>query len=182
MSEKSCGILAFRYNQDMNKEYLLVHPGLFFKNKPDLGSWSIPKGGIEKDESKKDTAYREFHEETGVDISSLMDKDVYIGKIIQKSGKRVFAWAVEVSLDTLKMKSNTFKREYPKNSGMYVDFPEIDSYGYFKYEQAIYNINPAQRPFIELIEKHYPKSLESIRLSENPVEILKENINGEKSI
>ena len=81
----SCGIIMYKL---INHEYyyLCVHPGgPYFKYK-DKYAWSIPKGVVETNERFKETACREFEEETGIKITNeLKSKLIYIGYIRQKS-------------------------------------------------------------------------------------------------
>ncbi len=61
------GILLFRYGEK-GFEVLLGKR----TNKPEVGKWSIPGGGLEKtDKSFMECAEREFKEETGVDFNSF---------------------------------------------------------------------------------------------------------------
>ena len=70
-----------------------------------------------------------------------------LAPIKQKSGKWVFAWAVEVDVDPATTKSNTFtlgSREYP----------EVDKAEWFDVEVAIQKINTSQsRLIVELASK-----------------------------
>lgn len=54
---------------------LLHHDGKFFvghcTNKPDVNGWTIPKGRKEPGETDVATAYREFKEETNIDLKAL---------------------------------------------------------------------------------------------------------------
>ena len=51
----------------------------------DNGKWAIPMGGIEEGEDPKDAAYREFYEETNLEIT---DNIKFLGNIKRsKSGK-----------------------------------------------------------------------------------------------
>lgn len=63
----------------------------------DNGKWSLPMGGIELGETAKYAAYREFYEETNLEIT---DNISYIGKIIRrKQGKIInilFIYLLEV--------------------------------------------------------------------------------------
>ena len=155
----SCGIIMYRI---INSEYhyLCVHPGgPYFKNK-DKNCWSIPKGVVENNESLKDTACREFTEETGITLSKELKTELlYLVAVRQKGGKIVHAWVIEDPEPNLERnyKSNTFEMEYPKNSGNIVEFPEVDKIDFFISEIARDKLNPAQSEFIkrwELILKN----------------------------
>jgi 8-oxo-dGTP pyrophosphatase MutT (NUDIX family) len=57
---------------------------LLCKRSPDQSSpniWSVPGGGIEDDEMPKDTAIREFYEETNINLSSKI-KDIDLLDVI----------------------------------------------------------------------------------------------------
>src|ERR1700730_9341246 len=122
MPKQSAGILLFRLkNKDI--EVLLAHPGgPFFKNKDD-GAWTIPKGEIDNEEEPLLAAKREFKEETGTEING---KFIPLKPVKYKSGKIVYAWAVEGNIDPSVLKCNTFKLEWPPKSGKFIDAPEID--------------------------------------------------------
>lgn len=61
--EKSCGALVYRVKNDNVELLLLRHRA--------GGHWSFPKGHVEPGENEIQTALREVHEETGLDISLL---------------------------------------------------------------------------------------------------------------
>jgi len=61
--EKSCGALVYRIKNDNVELLLLRHRA--------GGHWSFPKGHVEPGENEIQTALREVHEETGLDISLL---------------------------------------------------------------------------------------------------------------
>lgn len=145
MPKKSAGILLYR---TVNKklEVFLVHPGGPFWAKKDIGAWSIPKGEFDDDEEPLAAAKREFKEETGVEISGEF---IQLASIKQKSGKIVYAWAVEGDIDPAKIKSNTFEIEWPPRSGKLQTFPEIDKAEWFNYIEAQKKIISAQSPLIE---------------------------------
>jgi predicted NUDIX family NTP pyrophosphohydrolase len=85
MSRVSAGLLMYRID-DGNLQILLAHPGgPFFQNK-DEGTWSIPKGEPETDESLLVAVQREFEEETGVVPTGPF---VALNPITQKGGKVV---------------------------------------------------------------------------------------------
>jgi predicted NUDIX family NTP pyrophosphohydrolase len=135
--------------------YLCVHPGgPYFKNK-DINCWSIPKGGVEDNESLKDTACREFSEETGISLSQeTKNKLLYLGAIKQKGGKTVHAWVIKdpEPLNNYNFHSNTFTMEYPKNSGIICEFPEVDKVNFLSSFEAKQKLNPAQSEFIKRLE------------------------------
>ena len=127
-------------------EFLLVHPGgPFFKGK-DAGTWTIPKGEIEKEEDGLATARREFEEETGFPAHGQF---LELTPIRQKSGKVVRAWAFEGDCNPGTLKSNTFEMQWPPRSGRMQAFPEVDRAAFFGVDAAKDKINPAQLPLLE---------------------------------
>lgn len=143
--KQSAGILLYRMINNV-LEVFLVHPGgPFFKNK-DEGSWSIPKGEFLGDEEALSAAIREFEEETGQSIDGNF---ISLGFIRQKSGKTVYAWAVEGDIDHQTIFSNTCEVEWPPRSGKKITIPEVDRAAWFDVDEAKRKINPAQ---VELID------------------------------
>ncbi|MFV8334663.1 NUDIX domain-containing protein [Flavobacterium sp. RSP29] len=148
--KKSAGILLYKR---VNKQLfvLLVHPGgPFWKNK-DIGHWSIPKGEFNDGENAFDAAIREFEEETG----TRLDGDfIELVPVKLKSGKVVYAWALEKDIDADAIESNAFEIEWPPKSGRLKSFPEIDKAAWFTIEEALEKINVAMADFIlQLIGK-----------------------------
>jgi predicted NUDIX family NTP pyrophosphohydrolase len=145
MVKQSAGILLYRKN-DNQLQVFLVHPGgPFFKNK-DIGVWSIPKGEFLDDEDGLTAAKREFAEETGQTVDGRFTelKPVYL-----KSGKKVYAWAVEGDIDHEMIQSNLFEMEWPPRSGKRQSFPEVDRAAWFTLNEAKEKINAAQVGLIE---------------------------------
>ncbi|MFI5139929.1 MAG: NUDIX hydrolase, partial [Sphingobacteriales bacterium] len=66
-----------------------------------------------------------------------------------KSGKTVYAWAVEGDIDAQNICSNLFEMEWPPKSGKKQSFPEIDRGGWFDIEDAKAKINAGQLGLIE---------------------------------
>ncbi|MDB4902297.1 MAG: hypothetical protein JWQ63_1578 [Mucilaginibacter sp.] len=155
MVKQSAGILLYRKN-DNELEVFLVHPGgPFFKNK-DLGAWSIPKGEFLDDEDALGAAKREFLEETG---QSIEGDFIPLNPVILKSGKKVYAWAVEGDIAHETIVSNLFEMEWPPKSGKKQSFPEIDKAAWFDVETAKLKINSGQVGLIEgLVGLASPKS------------------------
>jgi predicted NUDIX family NTP pyrophosphohydrolase len=149
MPKQSAGILLFRKNDDQ-LQVLLVHPGgPFFKNK-DLDAWSIPKGEFLEDEDALAAAKREFFEETGMAVDGNF---IPLNSVTLKSGKKVYAWALEGDIDPTNIVSNQFEIEWPPKSGKKQSFPEVDRAGWFNLEIAKQKINAAQVAFIDEIMK-----------------------------
>src|SRR5262245_50946264 len=143
MGKQSAGILPFRYS-DGQLEVFLAHPGGPFWEKKDLGAWSIAKGEFEEEEPLE-AAKREFSEETGVVPEGEF---IELSPIVQKGGKKVFAWAVETDIDSEKIVSNTFWMEFPPRSGKQQEYPEIDRAQWFPVKTALEKINSGQKVLI----------------------------------
>ena len=150
MAKKSAGILLYRVREN-EVQVFLVHPGGPFFAKKDVGAWSVPKGEFTDDEEPLKAAVREFLEETG---SAVEGTFVALKPATLKSGKTVFAWAVEGDLDENNITSNSFLMEWPPKSGNRRQFPEVDKGGWFDIATASLKINPAQLIFIhELVQQ-----------------------------
>jgi len=145
MPKQSAGILLYRKTDNILQVFLAHPGGPFFKNK-DNGSWTIPKGEFLDNEEPLAAAKREFQEETGQPIDGDF---ISLGSIKQKSGKTVFAWAVEGDIDHENIASNVFDLEWPPKSGKMIPIPEVDRAEWFDIVIAKQKINPAQIPLIE---------------------------------
>jgi predicted NUDIX family NTP pyrophosphohydrolase len=146
--KQSAGILVYRLIKK-KPEVFLVHPGgPFWKNK-DAAAWSIPKGEFEDDEPALKAAQREFEEETGIKPTG---KFIELQPVKQKSGKTVYAWALEAEIDPSIIKSNLFEMEWPPKSGKKASFPEIDRAGWFDMATGKEKINAYQVPLLEQLE------------------------------
>lgn len=144
-SRESAGLLMYRRRPDV-VELFLVHPGgPFFRNRDD-GVWTIPKGLIEEGEEPLAAAQREFQEETGIPPHGPFEP---LSPVVQKGGKKVWAWAFEGDADPAAITCNTFKVMWPPGSGQYRTFPEVDRAGFFTPAQARQKLNPAQAAFVE---------------------------------
>lgn len=145
----SSGILLYR-KLSSKPEIFLVHPGGPFFFKKDLGSWSIPKGEVQPEEEPFPRAIKELFEETGLMVKG---KFIDLGRIKQKGGKEVIAWAVEYNNDFVFDNSgSTFEIEWPPHSGKKQKFPEVDKGEFFDSQTARLKINPAQVEFIDRLE------------------------------
>jgi len=149
MTKKSAGLLIYR-RKAKTIEMLLVHPGGPFWAKKDEGAWSIPKGELNDNENPLAAAVREMKEETGIKVSGNF---IELTPVKQKSGKWVYAWAIEKELDIENIKSNTFDMEWPPRSGNKKSFPEIDKAAWFNTNEARKKIIDGQIPLIDQLEK-----------------------------
>jgi len=143
-TKKSAGILLYRFHTS-GTEVLLVHPGGPYWAKKDLGAWSIPKGEFGAEENPLDAAKRELEEETGIKAEGNF---IELTPVKQKSGKLVYAWALQNDIDPAAIKSNSFEMEWPPGSGKIRSFPEIDRAEWFTMNEAGNKIIDGQAPFI----------------------------------
>ena len=141
----SAGLLLFR-RRDGATEVFLAHPGGPFWAKRDAGAWTIPKGVVDEGEDLLDAARREFREETGIEPAGPF---ISLGSIRQKAGKPVHAWAWLGDADAAAVSSNETRAEWPRGSGNWLTFPEIDRCEWFDIETARQKINPAQAELID---------------------------------
>lgn len=148
-SQKSAGILLYR-KIFAQHEVFIVHPGgPFWKNKDD-GAWSIPKGEFDDNENALDAAKREFFEETSISVSGEF---LELQPIRLKSGKEVFAFAIEKDIDADNIVSNYFEMEWPPRSGKFQSFPEVDKGQWFTIEEAKKKINERQAGLLEQLQQ-----------------------------
>jgi predicted NUDIX family NTP pyrophosphohydrolase len=147
-ASESAGLLLFR-RRGGTLELFLAHPGgPFWKNK-DAGAWTIPKGVTEDGEEPLAAARREFAEETGI---VPREPFLPLGSIRQKAGKTVHAWAWEGDADPATVTSNEVRTEWPRGSGRWLTFPEVDRCDWFTPNVAREKINPAQAALIDRLE------------------------------
>ena len=144
----SAGLLLFR-RRNGQLEVFLAHPGGPFWARRDSGAWTIPKGVVDDGEDLLDAARREFLEETGIAAGGPFTT---LGSIRQKAGKEVHAWAWEGDADPSAITSNDTKAEWPRGSGTWLTFPEVDRCAWFDLETARRKINPAQAELIDRLE------------------------------
>jgi len=141
----SAGILLFRRGES-GLEVFLAHPGGPFWAKRDAGAWTIPKGVVDDGEDLLDAARRELREETGLSPSGPF---VALGSIKQKAGKTVHAWACEGDADPSAITSNDTRVEWPRGSGKWLTYPEVDRCAWFSVDAARGKINPAQAELLD---------------------------------
>ena len=147
-TKKSAGVLLYRFHNNL-AEVLLVHPGGPFWAKKDLGAWSIPKGEFGVAEDPLDAAKRELEEETSIKADGNF---IELTPVKQKSGKLIYAWALQKDIDPAVIRSNSFEIEWPPKSGIKKSFPEIDRAAWFTMDQARNKIIGGQAPLINELE------------------------------
>ena len=78
-SYRGAGVMLFRYNTRFRRFEVLLGKRSVPRG---YGKWAIPGGGIENcDADFSACAFREFREETGVDIKNLMTQELAIKRI-----------------------------------------------------------------------------------------------------
>ena len=160
--EKSSGILVYRFKQG-ELQVLLGKCGGPAWAKLNKGAWNIPKGHIEDDENKLETAKREFYEETNLILPEDEIKDIdylYLGESITKSRKHVYIYAIQYDFtapyqeDSVIIHSNLCETEWPRKSGNIILVPELSEAKYFNINKAKEYIFSYQRIFLDrLIEQ-----------------------------
>ena len=148
MPETSCGVLMWRRDADALR-VLISHPGGPFWRNRDDGAWTIPKGAPNAGETAEATARREFEEELGAPAKGTLQP---LGRIKQKGGKWVEAFALEGDFDPAALHSNSFECEWPPKSGRFQLYPEVDRAAWCTIEEARAKLLPAQVPFLDRLD------------------------------
>lgn len=173
--KKSAGILVYR-KKNNKIEILLVHPGGPYWQNKDENCWSIPKGEItekrgltqittqiyadktnynqRESASIKETAVREFEEETGLKLNKEDRENLkYLGEVKSKN-KILYVFVLEKDFgDDWEVKSNLIEIEWPPRSGKMIKIPEVDKAGYFDLEIARKKLVNYQKEIVEIIKK-----------------------------
>jgi predicted NUDIX family NTP pyrophosphohydrolase len=149
MATMSAGILMYHHGE-AGLVVLLVHPGGPFWRNRDLGAWSIPKGELNDGENPQEAARREFAEELGIEATGRLWP---LGRVRQRGGKIVLAYALEGTLDADAVRSNEIPIEWPPRSGRTIHIPEIDRAEWFPLPLAREKILLSQQPFLDRLEE-----------------------------
>jgi predicted NUDIX family NTP pyrophosphohydrolase len=142
----SAGILPYRFRQTL--EVLIAHPGGPFWAGKDDGAWSVIKGLVEAEEDPRETARREFREETGWEPPP--EPWIELGEVRLRSGKRVRVWAAAGDYDPATIEPGTFTTTL---RGKPATFPEIDRADWFDVDTARRKLNPAYGPILDALER-----------------------------
>ncbi|UXA15887.1 NUDIX domain-containing protein [Mycobacterium sp. SMC-4] len=146
MPKLSAGLLLFRDRGGV-LEVLIGHPGGPFWAAKDEAAWSIPKGEYDHGDDPWLVALREFEEELGKPAPH--GPRIELGALRQPSGKVVTVFAVRGDLDLEGAVSNTFTLEWPKGSGKFTEFPEIDRVAWCDVPTARIKLLKGQRPLLD---------------------------------
>jgi predicted NUDIX family NTP pyrophosphohydrolase len=155
-SVPSAGLLLYR-RPGGSLEVFLAHPGGPFWRLRDLGAWTIPKGMVNPGEEPLQAARREFNEETGLTAEGPF---LSLGTIRQKGGKVVHAWGCEGDADPAEIASNLTRLEWPRGSGHWLTFPEVDRCAWFNADLARGKINPAQAELLDRLDAALAQNIE----------------------
>lgn len=140
--EYSAGIIPFRKNEKGEIEFFVGHPGGVGWQWNDY--WAFLKGGVENGESWVDCAWREFQEESGIELNEdLKSKLISLGTSQQNKRKIVIAYAMEYpNIEPSECFSNI------ADNGLN---PEIDRYAWFTFEELKKKTHPMHITFYEQI-------------------------------
>lgn len=133
----SAGIIPFRVNENGVMEFFLGHPGGITRN-----YWAFLKGGVDEGENWKDTAIREFKEESGLSMEDCESQMLIpLGTAMQNPRKMVVAYGLHYpNINPFNCHSNM------ADNGL---VPEIDGYKWMTYEQLKTCTHPAHLTFYE---------------------------------
>lgn len=148
MPRLSAGLLVYRVVEGI-PEVLIGHPGGPFWARKDDGAWTIPKGEYDDTEDPWTAARREFTEEVGLPPPD--GPRIAFAPLRQPSGKVVTVFAVEADLDVRDAVSNTFTLEWPRGSGKFREYPELDRVGWFGVVEARDKLLKGQRLLLDLL-------------------------------
>jgi predicted NUDIX family NTP pyrophosphohydrolase len=149
--KQSAGILLYK-QEKQGVLVFLTHPGGPFWAKKDAQAWSIPKGEFDDIEEPRAAAWREFKEETGMEVPA--GEAVELGVFKVSSNKQAHVWAIEADVDPKHVKSNMFELEWPPKSGKSQEYPEIDKAAWYSLAVAQTKIMKGQRALLETLAAH----------------------------
>ena len=169
--DRSGGLMLYRNRTPNEKEFFLVHPGgVSYRTVDKGGFWGFPKGTVEKSDWYRFSvignpeidatlyaAIREYHEETGdnTDLSPMINDIKYLGRVLQRKSKAVYAFALECNwdLDPKKCYSNTINIEV--NNIKYT-IPENDDFMWATYSELENIIHPKHLGFYQDLVNNIP--------------------------
>ncbi len=142
----SAAVLAYRL-EGGEPLVFLGHMGGPFWARKDAGAWSLPKGVYEPGaEDPAAAARREFAEEIGVPWDGPLE---FLGEFRQPSGKRLAVFVGEAPPSLAFVASNEFELEWPRGSGQFRSFPEVDRAEWFPLPVAREKVAKGQVPVLD---------------------------------
>lgn len=145
---ESAGIVLYRWTAE-GLRVLIGHMGGPYWTSKEEGAWTIPKGEVEANETPLAAALREFKEEIGGELTGPF---IPLTPVVQRSGKRVQAWAVEGDHDVGSIRSALFPLEWPPRSGRITYFAEIDRAKWAGVAEAARLVVPGQAALLLELE------------------------------
>jgi Predicted NTP pyrophosphohydrolase len=152
----SAALLPYSVNEGVLNVFI-AHMGGPFWSRKNKGAWSVVKGEYAPDaEDKEAAAFREFKEEVGV---SLGGTPLFLGDFKQPSGKIISVFISRQNDMSLSfVSSNEFEMEWPKGSGNFQSFPEIDKAEWFNIASAKEYLLKGQIPILTALFKELRKT------------------------
>lgn len=132
--EIACGVIVVFKEKDENLFLILQH------NNKD-GSWSFPKGHMEKDENTLETALRELREESGIMRIDILDIPI-INEEYEVIRKGI-----------THLKINKYFVGYVLNKNVDIDKSEIVNYKWVTYKEAVDTFLSFQNTRAEVLQK-----------------------------
>ena len=106
----------------------------------------------------KNTAIREFEEETGLKLSDKDKEKIHYLDEVKSSNKIIYVFILEKDFgDNLKPQSNWIEIEWPPKSKNIIKIPEVDKAGYFDLETAETKLVSYQKKVIDKLQKYLKK-------------------------
>ena len=130
---------------------LLVLPGGGPERRPNQW-WSIPKGGVDKGESWKEAARREFREELGP--KAKVPRSLESLGHVKSKVRHMRCYMAEGKFKPKKLRSATMKWHG-------TTIPEIEQAAWFTLKDARKKLQPQQRPFLKRLKKRLAKAEEA---------------------
>ena len=143
-------MLVYRQGAAGVVEVLLGHYGGPFWHNRDQGAWTVFKGRGHEGETARQTAAREFEEETGWPAPSVP----WLRLPQVRTAQQVMdIWAVEIDFDPAALRPGMFSMEWPPRSGQNREFPEIDRAQWFTIPDARLKLSGSQTVLLDHLNK-----------------------------